>query len=81
MEEAVSVNGAAAAPTNGQAGHAGVASSFGADRLRELIAALGKPFDPAHIKWRVTNTVTTGSRLAEERVKWASRQIVTQARM
>ena len=62
MEQTVSANGAAAAPVNGQARHAGVASLFAPDRLQELIAALGTPFDPAHIKWRVTNTVTTGSR-------------------
>ena len=62
MQETVSTNGAAAAPVNGQARHAGMASLFAPDRLRELIAALETPFDPAHIKWRVTNTVTTGSR-------------------
>jgi len=55
-------NGATAAPVNGQAMRAGLASLFAPDRLRELIAALETPFDPAHIKWRVTNTVTTGSR-------------------
>ncbi len=55
-------DGAAAGPVNGQAMRAGMASMFAPDRLRELIAALEVPFDPAHIKWRVTNTVTTGSR-------------------
>jgi hypothetical protein len=39
-----------------------MAPSVTPDRLRELISALETPFDPAHIKWRVTNTVTTGSR-------------------
>jgi hypothetical protein len=41
---------------------AGLASLFAPDRLQELIAALETPFDPAHIKWRVTNTATTGNR-------------------
>jgi hypothetical protein len=62
MEKTASTNGAAAAPVNGQAMHASTVSLFPPDRLLELIAALEAPFDPADIKWRVTNTVTTGSR-------------------
>src|SRR5271169_3321766 len=62
MQETASTNVAAATPVNGQARHAGIASLFAPDRLREFIMALETPFDPAHIKWRVTNTVTTGSR-------------------
>ena len=62
MQETVSANGAGAAPVNGRARRAGTAPMMTPDRLRELVAALEAPFDPAHIKWRVTNTVTTGSR-------------------
>jgi len=62
MEKVRSATGAANVPVNGQAMRAGLAPLFSPDRLQELIAALETPFDPAHIKWRVTNTVTTGSR-------------------
>ncbi len=55
-------NGATATPVSGQAMRAGLASLLAPDRLQEVIAALETPFDPTHIKWRVTNTVTTGSR-------------------
>jgi hypothetical protein len=62
MEELLSPNGAAALPAGEQARHAGIAPSMTPDRLRELIATLEAPFDPAHIKWRVTNTARTGGR-------------------
>lgn len=35
---------------------------FAPDRIQELIVALEEPFDPAEIKWRVTNTSQVGSR-------------------
>src|SRR5574341_1486720 len=62
MQQTASTNGSAAVPLNGQAMRAGIGPLSPQDRFVELIAALEEPFDPADIKWRVTNTVTTGSR-------------------
>ncbi len=62
MEQAVSTNGATAAPVNGHAMHASLGSALAPERIRDVVAALAAPFDVAHIKWRVTNTATLGSR-------------------
>jgi hypothetical protein len=53
---------AQAPPTNGDSTFAGVAPLFTPEQLQELVAALSEPFDPAEIKWRVTNTSQAGSR-------------------
>jgi hypothetical protein len=57
MQQTASANGAAAVPANGQAMHARVTPVIAPERAAELLAALEAPFDPADIKWRVTNTV------------------------
>jgi hypothetical protein len=62
MQQTAPINGAAAAPVNGQATVANTVSSLPQDRLMAAIAALEAPFSPADIKWRVTNTATVGSR-------------------
>jgi len=62
MQQTATANGAAAAPVNGHAVVASSVSSWPQDRLLAAVAALEAPFDPADIKWRVTNTTTVGSR-------------------
>jgi hypothetical protein len=62
MEKAATIDGAAVAPVNGQAAVAGTVPLFPQDRLLAAVAALEEPFDPADVKWRVTNTATVGSR-------------------
>ena len=65
MQETATTNGASpvqAAPANGEAMPAGVLPLFPPERLQKLVAALEEPFDPADIKWRVTNTCQVGSR-------------------
>lgn len=62
MQDTANGNGAAAVPVNGQAMHACVAPVIAPERVADLLAALEAPFDLADIKWRVTNTATTGSR-------------------
>jgi len=51
-----------AAPTNRHSMFAGVGPLFMPEQLQALVAALSEPFDPAEIKWRVTNTSQVGSR-------------------
>jgi hypothetical protein len=50
------------APANGHLGVPYLGSLFTAERMKELMAALEEPFDPAEIKWRVTNTTQVGGR-------------------
>jgi len=51
-------NGLAAAmpPAHMMNGLPGVSGSFTPERVREVLAALGEPFKPESVEWRVTNT-------------------------
>ena len=65
MHETATTNGTPPIPTaplNGHSSVHGFAPLFAPQRLKELVAALEEPFDPAEIKWRVTNTSQVGSR-------------------
>jgi len=65
MYETATANGTvpiSVVPVNGHAGVPYVSSVFAPERLKELVTALEEPFDPAEIKWRVTNTTQVGSR-------------------
>ena len=65
MPETALVNGSTQVRPESLNGHIPVADFgplFAPDRIQKLIAALEEPFDPAEIKWRVTNTSQVGSR-------------------
>lgn len=65
MPEIVTQNGieqSAVALVNGHASVPHVGPMFTTERMKEVVAALEQPFDPAEIKWRVTNTTQFGSR-------------------
>ena len=65
MQETALVNGSTQVrpePLNGHIPVADFGPLFAPDRIQELIAALEEPFDPAEIRWRVTNTSQVGSR-------------------
>ena len=65
MPEIVTQNGTEQASIPVLNGHASVPNlgpAFTNERMKELVAALEEPFDPAEIKWRVTNTTQIGSR-------------------
>ena len=51
-------NGLAAAmpPAHTMNGLPGVSGSFTPERVQEVLAALGEPFKPESVEWRVTNT-------------------------
>jgi len=63
MQETETRNGAApvaAVVKNGQQVGSATVTTFGSECASKLVAALEEPFDPAEIKWRVTNTCKVG---------------------
>ena len=65
MSETVTQNGTEQLPValvNGPASVPHVGPIFTTERMKEVVAALEDPFDPAEIKWRITNTTQVGSR-------------------